>query len=255
MNMCVLITGATSGIGEATARAFAEEGFNVIVTGRRIERLKALKAGLESEFGIKVQALCFDIRDKASCEAAIESLTEEFREIDVLVNNAGLALGRDHFQDCDPNDWSTVIDTNIKGLLYISRVVARQMIRQGRGHIVNIGSIAGMEPYEGGNVYCATKHAVHGLSECMRIDLLASGIKVTEICPGMVETEFSVVRFRGDKQRADAVYKGVEPLHGEDIAEAVLWAVSRPAHVNINQITVTPTAQANSFYRHDTEAQ
>ncbi|MBP3331688.1 MAG: SDR family NAD(P)-dependent oxidoreductase [Tidjanibacter sp.] len=249
MNKCVLITGATSGIGEATARVFAEEKYNVIITGRRSERLKALKAELEREFGIRVHILCFDIRDRSSCEAAVETLSEEFKEIDVLVNNAGLALGRDLFHECDTNDWNIMIDTNIKGLLYISRVVANMMIRQGRGHIVNIGSIAGMEPYQGGNVYCASKHAVHGLTECMRIDLLGHGIRVTEICPGMVETEFSVVRFKGNQQKADEVYAGLEPLHGEDIAEAIIWAVSLPEHVNINQITITPTAQANSLYK------
>lgn len=249
MKKTALITGATSGIGRATARAFADEGYDLIITGRRAERLKSLKAELEKDTGAEVLALSFDVRDRRACEAALCSLPEGFRCIDVLVNNAGLASGLDPIQDGDPSDWEAMIDTNIKGLLYITRTVAPEMAARGAGHIINIGSIAGTQPYEKGNVYCATKHAVHALSQGMRIDLLGTGVRVTEVRPGMVETEFSVVRFHGDRERADGVYAGLEPLAGEDIAEVILWAASQPAHVNIDEVVVTPLAQANSYYK------
>lgn len=250
MSKVVLITGATSGIGRATARAFAKEGNRVIVTGRRAERLEALKAELEEEFGAKVCVVSFDVRDEQACNNLISSLPEEFAEIDILVNNAGLASGLEHINEGASDDWNAMIDTNVKGLLYITRVVSNQMIARGKGgHIVNLGSTAGTQVYENGNVYCATKHAVHAISHGMRIDLLRHRIRVTEIRPGMVETEFSVVRFHGDKQRADGVYKGLRPLVGEDIAAAIVWATSQPEHVNIGEIVLTPTAQADSYYK------
>lgn len=222
----------------------------VIVTGRRAERLEALKAELEEEFGAKVCVVSFDVRDEQACNNLLSSLPEEFAEIDILVNNAGLASGLEHINEGASDDWNAMIDTNIKGLLYITRVVSNQMIARGKGgHIVNLGSTAGTQVYENGNVYCATKHAVHAISHGMRIDLLRHRIRVTEIRPGMVETEFSVVRFHGDKQRADGVYKGLKPLVGEDIAAAIVWATSQPEHVNIGEIVLTPTAQADSYYK------
>ncbi|MBO5903250.1 MAG: SDR family NAD(P)-dependent oxidoreductase [Tidjanibacter sp.] len=248
MKRRVLITGATSGIGEATAWAFAEAGYDLLLTGRRSERLKALKRTLEENFECSVLLLCFDVRDRVATEAALGSLPEECRRVDVLVNNAGLASGLEHIDKGDHADWNAMIDTNIKGVLNVTRIISAQMVERGSGHIVNLGSIAGTQPYENGNVYCATKHAIHGLSQAMRIDLLSHGIKVTEIRPGMVETEFSKVRFHGDEARAAAVYQGVEPLTGDDIAEAILWAVEAPDHVNIDEIVLTPKAQANSYY-------
>lgn len=246
----VMITGATSGIGEATARAFSQEGCKLIITGRRAERLAALKAELQEQYGTQVYIASFDVRDRAMCEAAVEALPEEFANIDILVNNAGLASGLEHLNEGALADWNAMIDTNVKGLLYITRVVSNRMIARGEGgHIINLGSTAGTQVYENGNVYCATKHAVHALSHGMRIDFLRHRIRVTEIRPGMVETEFSVVRFHGDQNRADNVYKGLKPLTGDDIAEAIVWAASQPAHVNISEIVLTPTAQADSYYK------
>jgi NADP-dependent 3-hydroxy acid dehydrogenase YdfG len=243
-----LVTGATSGIGEATARVFAAQGWDVIITGRRAARLKSLKKELEADYGIEVLALSFDIRDRHQVEAALGSLPEKFKKIDVLVNNAGLAAGLEHIYEGNPSDWEAMIETNIKGLLYTTRLVSRVMIEAGGGHIVNIGSIAGRQVYENGAVYCATKHAVNALSQGMRIDFVRHGIRVTEVRPGMVETEFSEVRFHGDTTRAAAVYEGIEPLTAEDVAEAVLWAVTRPAHVTIDEIALTPQQQANAYY-------
>lgn len=254
MRKTALITGASSGIGEATARLLAEEGYNLILTARRSANIRELKRELKEEFeGIEIVSLSFDIRDRQQCEAAIENLPQKFRNIDLLINNAGLAAGFKHIDQGDTNDWDSMIDTNIKGLLYVTRIVSNIMIAQGGGHIINIGSIAGTQPYENGAVYCASKHAVHALSQGMRIDLLSKGVKVTEIRPGMVETEFSLVRFKGDKDRADSVYQGLEPLMAEDIAETILWAVMQPQHVNINEIEVMPTAQANAYYTHRTD--
>ncbi len=247
MARTVFITGASSGIGEATARAFAEEGYRLVITGRRHERLKVLKRELEADFAAEVLVLSFDIRDHFQCEAAIESMPEEFADIDILVNNAGLAAGLERIDEGDPMDWNAMIDTNIKGLLYVTRVISDKMIQRGVGHIVNIGSIAGTQPYSKGGVYSGTKHAVHALSQAMRMDFLEFGIKVTEIRPGMAETEFSLVRFHGDKEAADDVYSGMIPLTGDDIAEAVLWAVEQPAHVNISEIVMTPQQQANVY--------
>lgn len=250
MSRTVLVTGATSGIGEATARAFAEKGYKLIITGRRVERLEALKAELEERFDAKVWVANFDVRDRGECESALVALPEGFAQIDILVNNAGLASGLEHLNEGSDEDWNAMIDTNVKGLLYITRAVANRMIERGEGgHIVNLGSTAGTQVYENGNVYCATKHAVHALSHGMRIDFLRHRIKVTEVRPGMVETEFSVVRFHGDKGRADGVYRGLQPLTGEDIAGAIVWAVEQPSHVNVSEIILTPTAQADSYYK------
>ena len=246
MNKIALITGATSGIGRAVADIFAENKYNLIVTGRRSERLQELKAALEQQHGISVLALCFDVRDNDEVVRNIESLPVEWRNIDVLVNNAGLAVGLNHIQDGVLDDWERMIDTNIKGLLYVTRAVSPLMVARNSGHIVNICSVAGKEVYENGNVYCATKHAVDALSKAMRIDMLGHNIKVTNICPGAVETEFSIVRFKGDTQRAAGTYKGIEPLTGRDIAECIYFAVSLPEHVCINDMMIMPTAQADS---------
>lgn len=246
MNKTALITGATSGIGRAVADIFAENKYNLIVTGRRSERLQELKAALEQQHGISVLALCFDVRDNDEVVRNIASLPVEWRNIDVLVNNAGLAVGLNHIQDGILDDWERMIDTNIKGLLYVTRAVSPLMVARNSGHIVNICSVAGKEVYENGNVYCATKHAVDALSKAMRIDMLGHNIKVTNICPGAVETEFSIVRFKGDTQRAAGTYKGIEPLTGRDIAECIYFAVSLPEHVCINDMMIMPTAQADS---------
>ena len=246
MNKIALITGATSGIGRAVADIFAENKYNLIVTGRRSERLQELKAALKQQHGIGVLALCFDVRDNDEVVRNIESLPVEWRNIDVLVNNAGLAVGLNHIQDGVLDDWERMIDTNIKGLLYVTRAVSPLMIARNSGHIVNICSIAGKEVYENGNVYCATKHAVDALSKAMRIDMLGHNIKVTNVCPGAVETEFSIVRFKGDTQRAAGTYRGIEPLTGRDIAECIYFAVSLPQHVCINDMMIMPMAQADS---------
>ena len=246
MNKIALITGATSGIGRAVADIFAENKYNLIVTGRRSERLQELKAALEQQHDISVLALCFDVRYNDEVVRNIESLPVEWRNIDVLVNNAGLAVGLNRIQDGVLDDWERMIDTNIKGLLYVTRAVSPLMVARNSGHIVNICSVAGKEVYENGNVYCATKHAVDALSKAMRIDMLGHNIKVTNICPGAVETEFSIVRFKGDTQRAAGTYKGIEPLTGRDIAECIYFAVSLPKHVCINDMMIMPTAQADS---------
>ena len=246
MNKIALITGATSGIGRAVADIFAENKYNLIVTGRRSERLQELKAALERQHGIGVLVLCFDVRDNDEVVRNIESLPVEWRNIDVLVNNAGLAVGLNHIQDGVLDDWERMIDTNIKGLLYVTRAVSPLMVARNSGHIVNICSIAGKEVYENGNVYCATKHAVDALSKAMRIDMLGHNIKVTNVCPGAVETEFSIVRFKGDVQRAAGTYRGIEPLTGRDIAECIYFAVSLPQHVCINDMMIMPTDQADS---------
>lgn len=246
MNKTALITGATSGIGRAVADIFAENKYNLIVTGRRSERLQELKAALERQHGIGVLALCFDVRDNDEVARNIASLSVEWRNINVLVNNAGLAVGLNHIQDGVLDDWERMIDTNIKGLLYVTRAVSPLMIARNSGHIVNICSVAGKEVYENGNVYCATKHAVDALSKAMRIDMLGHNIKVTNVCPGAVETEFSIVRFKGDVQRAAGTYRGIEPLTGRDIAECIYFAVSLPEHVCINDMMIMPTAQADS---------
>lgn len=246
MSKIILVTGATSGFGKAIAVLFAKNGYNVIINGRRKERLDALESQLIAEFGINVYKLPFDVRDKNAAFNAIDTLPDEWKNIDVLVNNAGLASGLADIQDGDIEDWEKMIDTNVKGLLYVTKAVVPNMILRKSGHIINIGSIAGKEVYPKGNVYCATKHAVDALNKAMRIDLLPHKIKVTAINPGMAETEFSVVRFHGDEDRAKDVYKGLTPLYAEDIAELAWFAASRPDHVNINDLTVMPTAQATA---------
>ena len=238
-----MITGATAGFGRATAIKFAQYGYKIIITGRRKERLSELKKEL-AHYKIKVLALNFDVRKKEEVDLAINNLPGEWKNIDILVNNAGLAVGLSHIDDGDTDDWDRMIDTNVKGLLYVTRAVAPLMVARNAGHIFNISSIAGKEVYENGNVYCASKHAVDALSKAMRIDLLKHSIKVTNIAPGMAETEFSIVRFKGDKEKADAVYKGIDALTGEDIAEVIYYCATLPAHVCINDLTITPTQQA-----------
>lgn len=245
MKKIALITGATSGIGEATAFLLAKNDFDVIITGRRKNLLEKVSNKIEIETTARVRILCFDIRKHSEVLEAVQSIPDNWRKIDVLVNNAGLAAGLDHIQSGNLEDWEQMIDTNIKGLLYISREISPWMIANGSGHIINIGSVAGKEVYEKGNVYCATKSAVDALSRGMRIDLVNHNIKVTCINPGMVETEFSMVRFKGDAGRAAKVYEGVTPLYAEDIAQAILFSVTRPPHVNINEILIMPTAQAS----------
>lgn len=249
-NKIALITGATSGIGEAIATRLAEIKYDVIITGRRNERLLKLKDKLEKLAGIQVLPLCFDVRKELEVREAIGNLPEEWKNIDILVNNAGLAAGLSAIQDGNLNDWERMIDTNVKGLLYVTRQVSPLMMARKKGHIVNIGSIAGKEVYLNGNVYCATKHAVDALTKSMRADLLTHEIKVTQVCPGAVETEFSLVRFDGDKERACKVYEGYKQLIADDIADCVLFAVTRPAHVNINDMVVMPTAQASASLFH-----
>ncbi len=248
MNKIALVTGATSGIGKATARQLAEKDFNLIITGRRKERLEELANELKQKYNCETIILNFDIRKQAEVDKAIDSLPENWKNIDVLVNNAGLAAGADPIYDALLDDWERMIDTNIKGLLYISKKVMPFMMKRKSGHIVNIGSIAGKQVYPNGNVYCATKFAVDALTKAMRIDLLKHNIRVTQIAPGAVETEFSIVRYHGDKDKADNVYKGYTPLFAEDIANAIVFAVTRPAHVNIADVLIMPTAQANPYY-------
>jgi 3-hydroxy acid dehydrogenase / malonic semialdehyde reductase len=243
-----LVTGATSGIGRACARIFAQNGYRLIITGRRSDRLRVLAEELSSDFGTETLPLCFDVRDRREAEGALAELEQAWSNIDVLVNNAGLAAGLSTIQEGSVEDWETMIDTNVKGLLYVSRAVMPAMIARGKGHIINIGSIAGKEAYLKGNVYCATKHAVDALTKSMRIDLLPHGIRVTGIHPGAVETEFSLVRYKGDAEKASAVYQGFEPLLAEDIADAVYYAASRPPHVTINDMLIMPTAQANTSH-------
>ncbi len=243
-----LITGATSGIGKATAKRLASIGYDVIITGRRKERLEALEKEIREQYKTDVLALNFDVRKYEEVEKFLGGLDGKWKDIDVLVNNAGLAVGFGPINEGDPKDWDTMIDTNIKGLLYVSKVVMQNMIVRKKGHIINIASVAGKEVYYHGNVYCATKHAVDALSKAMRIDLLPYNIKVTNIAPGMVDTEFSIVRYKGNKEKADRVYRGFEPLHAEDIADAVEYVVTRPEHVTINDMLIMPTAQANTSH-------
>lgn len=244
--MNVFITGATSGIGKATAIEFAKLGYHIIITGRRQERLREIKLHLEQEYKVKVLPLCFDVRNETEVKNAIKTIAPEFNKIDVLVNNAGLAAGLSAIQDGNIDHWERMIDTNVKGLLYVSKYIIPLMIEQKSGHIINVGSIAGKEVYANGNVYCATKHAVDALTKGMRIDLLQHGIKVSSINPGMVETEFSIVRFDGDAERAKKVYENMQPLLPEDIAETIVWMTTRPKHVNINDVLIMPTVQANA---------
>lgn len=244
MEKIVLITGATSGIGQACARRFAQNGYNVIITGRRADRLEAIRHDLE-RYGAKVMTLVFDVRDAAAATAAVTSLTDEWKQIDILVNNAGLALGLDKEYEGNPEDWETMIDTNIKGLLTMTRLVVPAMVERNEGHVINIGSVAGDAAYAGGNVYCATKAAVKAITDGLRIDLAHTAVRVTNVKPGLVETNFSNVRFHGDTERADNVYKGITPLTGDDIADVVYYAASAPKHVQIAEVLVLATHQAN----------
>lgn len=248
MNKTILVTGATSGFGKSIAEKFAAEKWNCIITGRRKERLDKLARQLSSNNKINVLPLTFDISKKEEVFAAINNLKKEWNNIDVLVNNAGIAVGRDLFDKASLDDFDAMIDTNVKGLLYVSKAVIPLMIKNKKGHIINIGSTAAKEVYKEGNVYCATKHAVNAISQAQRIDLLQHKIKVTAIHPGAAETEFSLVRFKGDKQKAKAVYEGFKPLQAEDIANIVFYCANLPANVCINDLVITCMAQANSFY-------
>lgn len=247
MHDYVFITGATSGFGAACAEIFAQNGYSLILTGRRLDRLNTLKDSLTSTFPVQVISLNFDVRSEDEVKAAISTLDSSVKKsISVLINNAGLAVGRSPIQEGISDDWNRMIDTNVKGLLYVTREIAPILKMNGKGHIVNLSSIAGKEVYADGNVYCASKHAVDALSKAMRIDLLPYNIKVTNIAPGAAETEFSLVRFKGDQATAAAVYNGFQPLQAVDVAEVIYFAVSRPDHVNLNDIVIMPTAQANS---------
>jgi NADP-dependent 3-hydroxy acid dehydrogenase YdfG len=248
MSNIILITGATSGFGKATSEKFASHGYNVIITGRRKERLEEIERNLEQRFKTKALALAFDVQNKEAVFNAIENLPDQWKNIDVLINNAGLALGRDFFDEADLNDWETMISTNVNGLLYVSKAVLPHMIRNKKGHIINLGSTAGKEVYEKGNVYCASKFAVDAISQAMRIDLLRHKIKVTSVNPGAADTEFSKVRFKGNEQQAAKVYEAYTPLSAEDVASVIYYCASLPAHVCINDLTLTSLAQANSFY-------
>jgi len=249
MRKIVLITGATSGIGEACARKFAQGGYDVIITGRRAQLLANLKKELEAE-GVRVLALAFDVRNRNAATAAINSLPLEWQQIDVLINNAGLALGLEPEYEGSFEDWETMIDTNIKGLLTMTRLVVPRMVKRDSGHVINIGSVAGDAAYAGGNVYCGTKAAVKTITDGLRIDLAHTSVRVTNVKPGLVETHFSNVRFHGDDARADKVYEGVKPLTGADIAEVVFYAASAPAHVQIAEVLVLATHQANGSVLH-----
>lgn len=248
MKRTIFITGATSGIGKACAREFASNGDNLIINGRRKERLEELKSHLEKEYKTEVICAAFDVQKKEEVDNAIRQLPIKWKSVDVLINNAGLALGRDLFDEAEMMDWETMINTNVIGLLYVTKAVIPYMIKNNTGHIINIGSISGDEVYEGGNIYCATKSAVEVISQAMRIDLLQHHIKVTNIKPGAAETEFSVVRFKGDEDKAKKVYDGMVPLSPEDIAGSVFYCASLPPNVCINSLTITCTAQANGIY-------
>ena len=250
MSKIVCVTGATSGIGRATAEIFAANGYNLIITGRRKEKLEELGEELVSKYKIDLIALNFDVRSNEAVNKAFDSLPEGWRAIDILVNNAGLAVGLGPIQEGVIDDWERMIDTNIKGLLYVSRKVLPWLVERKQGHVFNIASIAGKETYLNGNVYCATKTAVDSLSRAMRMDMVPYGIKVTNVAPGAVETEFSIVRFKGDQQRADNVYKGYEPLTGQDIANTIYYVATLPDHVCINDLLITPKAQASASIFH-----
>jgi len=246
----VFVTGASSGIGQACARAFAAEGSSVLMGARRVDRLEKLADELRKDLGAKAYAIGLDVRDQAAVEEAVRVLPAEWRAIEVLVNNAGLSRGLDRVQDGLIGDWDEMIDANVKGLLYVSRAVVPGMIARGAGHVINIGSIAGREVYPMGNVYCATKYAVRALSKGMMLDLNGTPVRVSEVAPGLVETEFSLVRFHGDEERAGKVYLGYTPLRPEDVAEAVVWCATRPPHVNIAEVLILPADQASTTLVH-----
>lgn len=242
-----LITGTTSGFGKAFASRLAQLGYNLIITGRREDRLLEVASEIRHNYVVEVFTLCFDVRDREACTKAIDSIPDNFKNISLLVNNAGLAAGVSPFDQSDVDDFERMIDTNVKGLLYITKLVVPGMLQRKSGHIVNISSIAGIEVYPNGHVYCASKHAVNAITKGLRIDLVQHGIKVSSISPGMVETEFSVVRYAGDEEKAKAVYAGLIPLSAEDIADALEFIVTRPDHVSINDIQINPKQQANTY--------
>jgi 3-hydroxy acid dehydrogenase/malonic semialdehyde reductase len=250
MAKIVFITGATSGFGKSCANLFASKGYDVIINGRRTERLQELAQSLTATYQVRTLSLAFDVREQKAVKESLQSLPEEWRSIDVLINNAGLAAGRDYFEEASLEDWDTMIDTNIKGFLYVSQAVAKLMAARQAGHIINIGSTAGRVVYEKGNAYCGTKYAVDALSQSMRIDLLRHGIKVTAVNPGAAETEFSIVRFKGDEETAAKVYEGIKALGPDDVAEVIYYTTTLPAHVCINDLTVTCLQQADSVYLH-----
>jgi NADP-dependent 3-hydroxy acid dehydrogenase YdfG len=250
MDKIILITGATSGFGKAMAEKFASEGWNCIITGRRSDRLEALAKELQTRYAIQTLPLLFDVQNRDAVFAALSNLPDEWQNIDILVNNAGLALGRDSFENADLDDWDTMMDTNVKGMMYVTKAVLPYMTPRKKGHIINMGSVAGKEVYKDGNGYCASKFAVDALSKSMRIDLLPHHIKVTAIHPGAAETEFAIVRFKGDETKAKQVYDGYTPLHAEDIADIAFYCANLPAHVCINDLVVTCTAQADAIYFH-----
>jgi NADP-dependent 3-hydroxy acid dehydrogenase YdfG len=246
----VLITGATSGFGKAMAEKFAAHNNQVIITGRRADRLEALARELVAAYKVPVHPLVFDVRDRGAVFAAIEQLPASFKNVDILINNAGLALGRDYFEDAETEDWEIMLDTNVKGVMYVTKAVLPGMIERKQGHIINMGSIAGKEVYEKGNGYCASKYALDALSQSMRVDLVRHKIKVTAIHPGAAETEFSMVRFKGNEAAAEKMYEGYQPLTAADVADVVYYTATLPPHVCINDLVLTCLAQANSFYLH-----
>lgn len=248
MTKIALITGATSGIGKATAEAFGKAGYNLILTGRREERLMEVSNTIAKKLAVNVLPLVFDVQDRAAVQQNLANLPDNWKAVDVLVNNAGLAVGLESIHEGNPDDWDQMIDTNIKGLLYVSRAIIPLMVQREKGHIFNMSSIAGVQVYRGGNVYCATKHAVRALSRAMRIELAQHNIRVTDIEPGKVDTEFSLVRFKGDQEKAKNIYTGPEPLHAQDIAAAILDAAQKPAHVCINEINITCISQPDAFH-------
>lgn len=249
-NKIALITGASSGIGYQTALTFARNGYQLIVTGRRKERLVKLAEEIQTDYQKEVKILCFDIRDVDQTRSTLESLSKAWKKVDVLVNNAGLSLGLSNFLDADLQDWQTMLETNVIGLMQVSQIVGKWMVSNTNGHIINLSSIAGKQVYAKGNGYCASKHAVHALTQSLRIDLLAHGIRVSSVSPGNVQSEFSQVRFKNDAKKAKSVYEGYEPLEPIDIADLIYFVASRPRHVNVNDIEVTPLAQANAYYWH-----
>lgn len=251
-DLLVFITGASSGIGRACAEAFAKQGARLLLAARRLDRLETLAADLRTRFGVEVSCFQLDVTSRSEVETKLSQLPEAWSKIDVLVNNAGLSRGLDKLHEALIEDWEEMIDTNVKGLLYVSRKVIPGMVARHRGHVINIGSIAGHEAYPGGSVYCATKHAVNAITRSLRMDLLGTPIRVSSIDPGMVETEFSVVRFHGDEERASKVYQGLQPLAPEDVADAVLYMANCPPHVNISEMIIMPTAQASATLSHRT---
>ena len=250
MEKVVIITGATSGIGQNAAIKFATNGWKVIATGRRNDRLIELKSYIKEKFNSDIDIFNFDVRDKSQVEENCNEILSKFKKIDLLINNAGLSLGLDNFEDADIDDWENMIDTNLKGLLYISKIISNNMKSHSNGHIINIGSIAGYNVYPRGHVYCASKFAVRAISEGMREDLAQYNIKVSSLNPGMVETEFSIVRFKGNEEKAKQVYNGFKPLSSDDIANTLLYMAEAPEHVNLSEVIILPKAQANAYFTH-----